>query len=388
MVYCNILTFAFLLFIPLSVLKKSVTIEGNKKLFLLFFALFVFQILGLVYTNDFKAGLFSTEKRLALLVFPLVFFCTDYDLSNKEIKKLFLSFQLGLSLCALYCLLNAFKENFLLNQMAAIDWTLFSDKLMDPAGINHLAFGLYSALAVAYAVHNLLQFPEKKTVFLEIAMLLPISISLIFVIPKMAIISLLVGICYLFVQNRSAFSGKHIIGITIAFGILMIIVLQLPKSRERMRQFTYGFGRNNVINDKHSYSATRAGALYATLDLLAEHGISGLGTGGIDKEMTDWYMAKGVPDLIGIDTHNQYFDYWLSYGLLGLILFSGSLLIPLWIAHKEGNELYVVFLIIMLISFLTENFLNNNKGIMFFSFFNSLFAGLLNHKKNVVRENT
>ncbi len=386
MFFCNLLTILGLLFAVLEHKISPPFDKGVNTLFFLFFGLFLCQLVGLAYTQDIKMGLFSTEKRLALLVFPLVFYFTRFKISPKDTKRLFFFFQLGLSTCVSYCIAVAMKSNYAYNAFESIQWKLFSDTLLDPIGINHLAYGIYAALALTYFVYQVVE-RKEKVIWYQLLFLAIITLGLVLLVPKMGWISIFFATSYILFRNRSNISIKYLVVAAILSGVILAIMLKIPKSRERIRQFTYGFSRNNIINDSTHYSSSRAGAFYASLDLIKEHWILGLGTGGIDKEMTKWYMDRNLSGLVGLDTHNQYFDFLLSYGILGLSFFLLSLFYPLWLAHQRSFTLYSTFLIIMIFSFLTENFLNNNKGIMFFSFFNSLFAGILNHNENVAREN-
>ena len=73
------------------------------------------------------------------------------------------------------------------------------------------------------------------------------------------------------------------------------------------------------------------------------------------------------------DSHNQYLSYWLCYGIFGLILLLGVLSMCYYKAFKAQNYLYLAFLMLVSLCFLTENILNRQLGATFFAFFNSLF---------------
>lgn len=72
-------------------------------------------------------------------------------------------------------------------------------------------------------------------------------------------------------------------------------------------------------------------------------------------------------------THNQYLSVWISVGLIGLILFIFSLIYPLFIVNKKIFMLYLSFLTIVMISFLTEDTLETQAGVTFYTLFNCLF---------------
>ncbi len=68
--------------------------------------------------------------------------------------------------------------------------------------------------------------------------------------------------------------------------------------------------------------------------------------------------------------HNQFFSIFVALGLFGFSFWLFTLLFPYF--HTSKSSLYSYFLIIILFSFLTDNTLERQAGVMFFSFFNSL----------------
>jgi O-antigen ligase len=65
----------------------------------------------------------------------------------------------------------------------------------------------------------------------------------------------------------------------------------------------------------------------------------------------------------------------LAYGIIGLLAFIACLLVPLLLYYGDANkQLYVLFLLSFFIICLTESILEISKGIVFYSFFNSIFA--------------
>ena len=385
MVLCNILAIILLLYvILLSIYDRKIYFVENKTLFSILILPFAIQIIGFFFTDNFEAALFSTEKRMSMLLFLLVFFFNKYQFKEKDVILFMKCFEWSLAACIIVSVTMAAYNNYILNSFSKFDNSLFSDKLLRYVGINHLTYGLYASFAINFKIFMLVH-KNFKISFLFWVPIAIITAGLILLVPKMGIISTIAGITYLIVFSSKRISGQNVCLLVAVLGVIAIIVFQLPKSKERFRQFSYGFSRNNIINDQGSYSANRAGAFYCSIDLIQIHGRFGLGTGDVESEMNDWFIKNNLSNLVGIDTHNQYFDYILAFGIIGLLIFIFSILYPLYLFHQEGYYLFAVFLIIMVLSFLTENYLNNNKGVMFFCFFNSLFASILKIKSNVTR---
>jgi len=72
-------------------------------------------------------------------------------------------------------------------------------------------------------------------------------------------------------------------------------------------------------------------------------------------------------------SHNMFLSYWIDFGLFGLVYICFALVAPIFWERKTKNYLLLVFFLIVLISFMNEDTLNNHDAISFFSFFYPLY---------------
>ena len=118
--------------------------------------------------------------------------------------------------------------------------------------------------------------------------------------------------------------------------------------------------------------------LEASVELLKENFLWGVGTGDIQDELNKIYIGNGYPLLakVNTNTHNQYLEIIIENGLPGIIIFSLMFGTMFYIAYQEKNILYFMFLTVVIIAFFFETMLNRLAGITFYSFFS--FILLLN----------
>lgn len=83
-------------------------------------------------------------------------------------------------------------------------------------------------------------------------------------------------------------------------------------------------------------------------------------------------------------SHNMFLSYWIDFGLIGLIYICYALFSPIILEHKIRSFLLMVFMLIVLLSFMNEDSLNNHDAITFFSFFYPLY--LYNPGKSLRKE--
>jgi hypothetical protein len=161
--------------------------------------------------------------------------------------------------------------------------------------------------------------------------------------------------------------------------ILVLPLFFLPTIKNRIKEFT---SIKLILPQKSQTSAEvnfRYGIYNCTWELLKENWLLGVGPFNVQNKLNNCYSSYTYENEHddfkhkAHNTHNQYADVILKYGVLGISLF----FIFLFWGIKNKKPLYIVFLSIILISMLTENILDRQIGIVFFNFFNTLF--FINH---------
>ena len=113
----------------------------------------------------------------------------------------------------------------------------------------------------------------------------------------------------------------------------------------------------------------------ASLEIIKHNFWIGVGTGNIHKAFEQQYdaMASNLSRKNRMESHNQYLFIFLNLGIFGLGWFLFALIYPGLKTGRVFHSIYPAFLLIILISMLTEDTLETQAGVTFFAFFNSLF---------------
>lgn len=114
----------------------------------------------------------------------------------------------------------------------------------------------------------------------------------------------------------------------------------------------------------------------AGLSIARTNPLIGVGTGDVSKAYAVQYAAMGMPLNEGhrLRAHNQYLTFAITFGLPGLLVFVLSLAWPGRISGAWKHPVYLAFMIVACLSFLTEDTLETQAGATFFAFFQSLFV--------------
>lgn len=101
----------------------------------------------------------------------------------------------------------------------------------------------------------------------------------------------------------------------------------------------------------------------------------GTGTGDLDDAYKQHYVETRsvlVPDFRH-RAHNQYLTFFISFGVFGALICFCAFLLPPIISTNKNNFYFSLFFAVALISMINEDTLETMIGVIFFSFFYSLF---------------
>lgn len=129
-----------------------------------------------------------------------------------------------------------------------------------------------------------------------------------------------------------------------------------------------GFKNGNSITMRIEYWKTG-------LDIFSSNMLIGVGTGDIKNEYARAYKNTNskLNTKFQRRSHNQYLSVLITSGILGLIIFIASILIPLINYNNSLKTLYQLAVIILLISMLWEDTIESQAGATIFGLFISIF---------------
>ena len=113
-------------------------------------------------------------------------------------------------------------------------------------------------------------------------------------------------------------------------------------------------------------------------DIIKSHWLTGVGTGDVQDSLQQAYEERKfyfASRYNRYNAHNQYIQSAISHGIAGSLLFALCIAVPLYQNRRNySNNMYVLFLVLFAITAITESVLEINKGVVLYSFFNSIFA--------------
>lgn len=328
--------------------------------------------LYLPFVSDYDEWGKSVVKSLPFLVFP-VGFILNKDLITSKVLKIFGSLflltmlivnSLGWMDVFSYGFFQAWQENDFYHPMFR---SLFAE-----ATSLHLPYlGVLSTFAALYAVLRMFQLQKIHPLYILATLYLMGSVYIYSA--RMALICFFTGIFFII--------WKKIPKPTLKWGLLAVIsgvLLMIFWFSPIKERYTQTVEKEWILPHKgqqpHEVNY-RYGVWYCSIDLIKNHPLTGVGADKVQQKLNECYSQfdyESYEDFSKVvyNTHNQYFDQMLKFGVFGLIAFC----LVLFYFVPNNTLLYQIFIITVFLSFLTENLLDRQIGVVFVSLFNTILV--------------
>jgi O-antigen ligase len=386
-----ILTFAYWLFF----LKKNFRINSVRGYMFVIFALTYLPIaIGYLNSANNEEALFRMQQKIPLLIFPVILgtIAFHYD---KFLRQILWCLSLATVSGCIVCLVHGVYVYFALGSTGSLNgYQLIVLKDMQPHVLALCCF-----LSIVFHLQNIFSSKGqafRKTNMLQWAVIIFLSLFIILLSNRMILICWSITILYFLYQLISSLAGRLLL--TTGFIILLVGAVIFNPALNSQWNDLIDFSEENSIQLDQDKSlgrgwggkTVRLTIWKCSFDVVKEHWLLGVGTGDTQDELQKAYEKRKfyfASMYNRYNAHNQYIQNLLMNGILALFIFLAALLYPVFISinKRVGIHIYTIFLLAIMLIFCTESFLEINKGIVFYSFFNSIFAfSLLKQNRNPI----
>jgi hypothetical protein len=343
-------------------------------------------IVGMLWSEHPQKGAFILEKKAGMLFIPVTLFLAKDFFTKTNTKTILIIFSYA---CLVFGLGTNLYFGYKLFDYAAaseggtgvIEFILkpdfvriYRERIAYFSSTHTPYLGIYYCIAGIFFTFFLLQ---EKASGLKRKLFYLISIAVfLFFIMLMGTRSAFIGyfattgfLAFMHIrlkQKRMAL----IVGSILVFGVS---ILAIPTLRHRMMEI---FQTENSLASLENHNAVnvRVGIFYCAFQVLQDNWVFGTGTGDLQPILNKEYEELGAQILIDkkYNVHNEYLNAWLTVGILGIISLFAFFITTFIMAWKKNNILYCSLLILFCISFLTENVLSRQDGVIAFTFFCTL----------------
>lgn len=233
----------------------------------------------------------------------------------------------------------------------------------------------YMGMYIGFSLCILLFSEHELPTWLNALAQLVLILFLALIAPKISLVFVL--FLYIYVIGwGSALSLKSKIITLITMGIFLCGLFYLvPFFHQRIQELVDFLGNKHVPNTSNSLDYRQL-ILDVDFNLLKEHWLFGVGPGRLAAQLNQAFDYSSF--LIGIpvgryNTHNEFINQWLSFGLVGFLYFVGFWALHIIQSRRQESLLYSFLILLLILTCLTENILSRQHGVLFSTLFLSLF---------------
>jgi O-antigen ligase len=350
-------------------------------MFIGFYAILVIQT---VRTSNAEDSGFEAGQKITFILLPVI------AATGRVSSQLFRSIAHGfvyscfaiviISLVAssIHYFSNAPVENFdpgtaasytLLHPSASPLWMHFSYiQLLKWIDLHPTYFSMYLVFCLFLLIDDI----PKNLVVARIHQLIGVIISVFIILlsSRTTIIALVLCLLYLVFKNRYEKKKESLLQAAGIVGILLLALWVSPVSKFRIFEepALTDYQLNKGVWNSVNYRLLEWKASFSVIE---QNPIFGTGPAESQKAMNDYYRHFGeTTATVNYNAHNQFLQTWMEAGVLGLATLLACLFAP--VLYLPMGRLQVAFLLIFGVICLTESLLERQKGIVFFTLFQSL----------------
>jgi O-antigen ligase len=349
-------------------------------------SVFLVTLISTIYTIKPRQAFTEWELDVPILLLPLLLCFNQLDLKKYK-PQLLLALALGCTATILYLYADAFItiRHYGLPLSSILSPAFTNHNFSEPIDMHATFFSLQIAVALIYLLSRLVS--ERLT-----------PISLVIYIACSCVLA--AGIIQL--SSKSVFVALLII-VNIAFPYFL---LQGTRRRQFIMISTFvsclviiGIFNSRTFRDrylselKEDLSSSFAGQTVEprlerwkiAAKLIGQSPIIGHGAGSEIKLLEEQYFAKKFYSsyLHHLNAHNEYLSFLIKSGIWGLVVYLATLAYGFKKAIRKNDVLFFSFMILIAIVSLSENVLDVDKGVMFYSFFFSFFVFAAEQKEYI-----
>jgi O-antigen ligase len=312
----------------------------------------------MTYSKNFKEGISSLERGASFLFIPALFALAGQFITEKVKRSIFQSFAITV---LLMCIVSYLRSAIMFGQ--------YIPSSQDEAYTYHDPLS-------RYAFSSFLGFhPTYLSLYLLIVLIIVFercNIAIIFKIMGLVLIVFFQVILssknqlLILLPLAGILLWRHInVSIWIKSAIVSLVLIVLVYFAIQNEQIKYRFN-----NEMGSGVNQRTILWTAGKKIIGENIFMGVGIGDSQDVVDAAMIDLNHPEMVDFNLHNQYLQYALAFGIVGLAIFVLILILPF---VRTTDWMFFLFILVIASSSVTESILMRQKGLYLFL----IFYGLL-----------
>ena len=350
--------------------------DGHNRLYILSFSLlYIFYLVGILYSSNINYAIFDLEVKLSLIIFPVIISTIKKEVfTAKFSERILVVFVIGCFIGTVVSLVDAFIAFYDNNDISEFYYRNLS--FFHHPGYMAMYLNFAIAIIVCFLMKKKMVKSDKRRVFLLILLVIYFSLFVIMLSSKAGIISLFIvffiTVAHVIIVEKRLIAGIFLVIIICglfyaSFNFFPYSLNRIVKAKEIVEN------RTTIEKDEVDGTAGRIMIWQNSVEIIEQNFLFGVGTGDVKDYLVEKYKENNIKKalILKSNAHNQYLQTFITLGIVGFLILSLSLVLPAYYTFRHKHFLYFLFLIIISINLLVESMLETQAGVVFYAFFNS-----------------
>lgn len=343
-------------------------------LFLLYYFILIF---GILISDDTESAIDYVVRDVVFLVFPLIFVNLSEVISKKTTAFGVLGLVIGVTINLIvihYRIIGRVWANALPLRSLLTKFVRVSFVEEGIVAIHPPYFGLLVVFSMVYVLYV---DTNSKNLFLKGIRVITILYFLIALYGISSFMSLvLVGILFILYILHLVISKDIKTLIYLLCGCIFVTIIIINTNYRKALSTFPGeslIGRIEWSFNKGKGDTSRPDNWRSVIQVIKDNPVFGVGSdGGIDQ-LQEYREESSEAFRDRHNAHNNYLEIFLRHGIIGIIMYILILYNLIQVAMKAKDKFYSHFILIFLIVSLTESYFVRQIGVVFFTFYATLF---------------
>ena len=349
-------------------------------------SVFYITVISTLYTINPSHAFIEWELDLPILLFPLILCFNPLNLKKYKPQLLFV-FAVCCTATILYLYADAFItiRYYKMPLSSIISPAFTNHNFSEPIDMHATFFSMQIAIALVYLLCVLIG--EKLTLtnkiiyafcsFVLTAGIIQLSSKSVFFA-----LFLVLNIAFPYFMVRGL---RRKVYLLISASFFCLIVLCIFNSRTLRDRFLLELKEDLSPSFVGQTTEPRLERWKIAAKFIGESPVIGYGAGSEIQLLQEKYFAKQFYSsyIHRLNAHNQYMSFMLKSGIWGFAVYLATLIYGFKKAIRKRDMVFFSFMVIIAVVSLSENILDVDKGVMFYSFFLSLFVFVSEQKEQL-----
>jgi O-antigen ligase len=338
-------------------------------------SVFFVTVIGTLYTINKTQAFNEWSRQVVILLVPIIFCLNTLDLKKYK-DNFLLVFALGCTATILYLYIQVFItiKYYHLPVSAVFSSAFTNHNFSEPIDMHATFFSMQIAVALVYLLYALVKETAiaQKTLyafccFVLIGGILQLSSKSVF---AGLLIIVNVALPYFLLTGKA-----RVKYITVAASLSALIITGIYNMSSFKSHYITDLQKDLSKASANELTDPRLARWNVALQLAAQAPLVGHGSGSEIQLLKErFFQYKFYRSYLhGLNAHNQFISFFIKTGTWGVLVYLAILFFGFRVALSKNDLLLFSFMVIITVVSFSENYLDVDKGVFFYSLFFSLF---------------